>query len=306
MEHAGAGRARRLALVALLLGGCGATAAHRQQRGLFDYDRSAPLGFEDHGAVNPAYPIRVHDISFSGPNGRVTGYLVLPPTKGRRPAVIYMHGSGGNREQFLAPAGWMAARGAVGLTLDSPEARGAPPIRPGVRGLDQQRRLAVQAIVELRRAVDLLQSRRDVDPRRIAFVGWSYGARIGALLAGVEHRISSFDLISGGSLPPSAYARLAPPRLRRAVFVTLSEIDPLRYVHRAAPSMLFLQDGRRDEVVPRRALVALARAASRPKLVRWYAAGHAPNAQEYRDQLAWLSRRLGLHGVVVRGVRSGP
>jgi predicted esterase len=220
--------------------------------------------------------------------------------------VIYMHGSGGNRTQFLAPAGWMASRGVIGLTLDSPEVRVTKPIAPGQPGLRRQRDLTVQAIVELRRAVDLLRSRRDVDPNRIAFVGWSYGARTGALLAGVEHRIGSFDLISGGAVPPSEYAKVAPRKLRKAVATLLRTIDPLRFVAKAAPSALLLQDGKRDRVVPRNALVDLARAASRPKTVRWYASGHAPNATEYREGMAWLSRRLHLHGVVVHGVRTGP
>jgi dienelactone hydrolase len=275
--------------------------------GLFGYDRAAPLQFQDKGAVNPEYPIRVHDISFASPKGgRVLGYLVLPPVKGRKPAVIYMHGSGGNRTQFLAPASWIAARGAVALTLDSPEVGNTTPFAPGVEGLHQQRDLTVQAIVELRRAIDLLQARGDVDPKRIAFVGWSYGARIGALLAGVDHRIASFDLYSGGALPPDEYARVAPKDIRKAVRSILSTIDPLRYVAKAAPSALFFQDGTKDKVVPHKALVDLFTASSKPKSVRWYKTGHEPTPQSYRDGLAWLSGRLGLGGVVVRGVRSGP
>jgi dienelactone hydrolase len=299
----------RLAALALVLAAAcsAATASATSSPGLFDYDVSAPLKVRDKGSVNPkSYPIRVHDISFQGPKDRVTGYLVIPPVKGRKPAVIFMHGSGGNRTQFLAPAGWIASRGVIGLTLDSPETRSSEPIKAGVPGLHQQRDLTVRAIVELRRAVDLLSRRKDVDPKRIAYVGWSYGARNGALLAGVEHRIASYDLMSGGALPPADYAKLAPKKYRKAVLQTLTQIDPLRYVAQAAPSALFLQDGRRDGTVPHRALVDLADAASKPKTLRWYKTGHAPNVQEYRDSIAWLSRRLHLHGVVVHGVRTGP
>lgn len=322
-------RATPLLLATVLLAACGGTSATQQTTapppqppptttktpppeqptggGLFGYDRATPLQFQDKGAVNPAYPIRVHDISFASPTGRrLAGYLLLPPVKGRKPAVIYMHGSGGNRTQFLAPAGWMAARGAVALTLDSPEVGNTKGIAPGVKGLRQQRDLTVQAVVELRRAIDLLQARGDVDPKRIAFVGWSYGARIGALLAGVDHRIASFDLYSGGALPPEEYARVAPKDLRKAVRSVLSTVDPLRYVAKAAPSALFFQDGTRDKTVPHKALVGLFTASSKPKTVRWYKTGHEPSPQQYRDGLAWLSGRLGLEGVVVRGVRAGP
>jgi hypothetical protein len=47
-------------------------------------------------------------------------------------------------------------------------------------------------------------------------------------------------------------------------------------------------------VVPRTALDALRLAAPRGTEVRWYATGHALNAQAERDRVQWLSRRLGI------------
>jgi dienelactone hydrolase len=221
--------------------------------------------------------------------------------------VIYAHGAGGDRAQLVVPATWMAARGAVALTISAREARGPRPAAPrGPRALERARALFVQNVVDLRRAVDVLRSLPSVDPQRIAFVGWSAGARLGAVVAGVDHRVRAFDLMSGGATPTAEYLRAAPPALRARARAVLDELDPLRWVRRAAPSALFFQDGRRDEVVPHAALVTLARAGSEPKRLRWYDAGHALNARAYRDQLAWLSSRLGLGGPVVRGVPTGP
>jgi len=295
--------------VSLLAGGCGGGADGNApvRRGLFGYDRSAPLGFRDRGRINHGYPIAVRDISYSSPRGgRVPGYLVVPPGPGRHPAVIYMHGSGGTRLDFVVPGTWMAARGAVALTIASPEARSREATAAGTESLERQRDLTVQNVVDLRRAVDLLRSLPEVDPNRIAYVGYSAGARTGAILAGVEHRIKAYDLLSGGASPPAEYARAAPQRLRARITRVLGSVDPLRYARRARPGTLFFQDGRRDRVVPRKALVALARAGSRPEQVRWYDAGHGLDAQAYRDQLRWLSRRLGLDGPVVPGAVNGP
>lgn len=297
--------------MSLLAGGCGGGAdrdAHAHARaGLFDYDRSAPLGFRDRGRINHGYPIAVRDISYASPKGgRVPGYLIVPPGPGRHPAVIYMHGSGGTRLDFVVPGTWMAARGAVALTIASPAARSREAAVAATRSLERQRDLTVQNVVDLRRAVDLLRSLPEVDPNRIAYVGYSAGARTGAILAGVEHRIKAYDLLSGGASPPAEYARAAPQRLRARITRVLGSVDPLRYVRRAGPSTLFFQDGRRDRVVPQKALVALARAGSRPKQVRWYDTGHGLDAQAYRDQLRWLSRRLGLDGPVVPGAVTGP
>jgi dienelactone hydrolase len=309
-----------VAVAALVAAGCGgsshaattattaSTTTTAAASGLYAYDPSAPLDVRDRGVVNHGYPIAVHDISYRSPRGgRVPAYLAVPPGKGRHPAVIYLHGSGGNRLQFLVEATWMAARGAVAMTIDSPYARTPAPVIPrGLPGLSRQRDLEAQTVVDLRRAVDLLQRRPDVDPHRIAFVGWSAGAKSGALLAGADHRIRAFDLMSGGSLPPSTYAAAAPAALRPELLRVLGSTDPLAAIAHAAPSALLLQDGLHDQVVPRAALDDLARAASEPKEVRWYDQGHAPGSAAFHDQLRWLAARLGLGGPVVRRAHAGP
>jgi acetyl esterase/lipase len=296
----------------MLLAGCGSRPAGGGSTATatpssFSYDRSAPLAFRDRGVVNRRYPIKVHDVSYASPSGeRVIAYLVLPPEPGRHPAVIYLHGSGENRLKFVLPAAWMAARGAIGLSVDSAFVRSPLQHTTGIAALRETRLRTAETIVDLRRAIDLLQARPDVDPHRIAFVGFSSGAKLGALLAGVEHRIRSYDLMSGGSYPAEVYVRAAPPSLRARVRAELVPTDALRYIGHAAPSTLFFQDGRNDSYAPHAALVGLIRAASRPKRVRWYDAGHDLGDAAYHDQLRWLSRRLGLDGPLVRGAVAGP
>ena len=311
-------RCRRFALaavvlVAALVAGCaggddGNGPRKSSPAALFDYDRDAPLGFRDRGRINADYPIEIRDVSYASPKrGRVLGYLMVPPGKGKRPAVIYMHGAGGDRRQFILPASWMAARRAVTLTIDSPLVRGAgPPAGRGLPALRRDRDVVAQNVVELRRAVDLLRSRPDVDPDRIAFVGYSAGARAGAILAGVEPRIRAFVFMSGGSAPVSEYARRAPAAIRKDVRRILGQVDPLAYVAKAAPAELYFQAGRTDTVVPPAAVRALYRAASEPKQLKWYRAGHELNVQAYRDQLAWLERELRVAGERVPGAIAGP
>ena len=147
-------------------------------------------------------------------------------------------------------------------------------------------------MVDLRRAVDVLRSRPEVDPARLGYLGFSAGARSGAILSGVEPRIGSFVLISGGADPVSAYVRGAGPALREQIVPLLRQVDPLRWIGKARPGTIFFQDGKRDEIVPRNALVALIRAAPKPQRVRWYDTGHSPNGREQTDAVAWLSGRL--------------
>jgi hypothetical protein len=94
--------------------------------------------------------------------------------------------------------------------------------------------------------------------------------------------------------------------LRSTVRRYLTIVDPLRYVGRATGSGLLLQDGRRDQVVPRSALEAMATAAPRGMTLRWYDADHGLNAKAYHDQIEWLVQKLHLLSPPVKGAVTGP
>jgi cephalosporin-C deacetylase-like acetyl esterase len=46
--------------------------------------------------------------------------------------------------------------------------------------------MEIQAVVDLRRGIDLLLARSDVDPKRLAYVGHSYGAQWGSILSALR------------------------------------------------------------------------------------------------------------------------
>ncbi|MFZ1880442.1 MAG: hypothetical protein WAU41_09770, partial [Gaiellaceae bacterium] len=155
----------------------------------FDYDRALPLHYVDHGRVagHPG-PIAVHDVSFTSDGTKIDGYLVLPPGRGRRPAVVVVHGSGGDRRELLSEAEWLAARNVVVLTITEPSTSSPPaPASAGPAAiLGQLRDRQVRDVIAIRRAVDALRSLRVVDPRRIGYLGWSAGAKTGAFVAASE------------------------------------------------------------------------------------------------------------------------
>jgi dienelactone hydrolase len=284
-------------LAALVLAGCGGAgdeAPPAPARALFA-DDDAPLALVDRGRVDTGGPIAVRDVSYAIPGGRVQAFVVVPRESGRHAALVYVHGQGGDRGEFLPEARALAARGAVALTLTVPSS--TPPSTAGLPPLQVLRRVRAAAdrdVLAVRRAVDVLRARPDVDPARIGYVGWSAGARTGAIVAGVEPRIRALVLMSGGSTPVTRYAAVAPAGLRAAVTRILGQIDPLRLIRKARPGSLLLQNGRRDEVVPRSALDALRLAAPRGTEVRWYPTGHALSPRAGRDRVEWLARRLAL------------
>jgi dienelactone hydrolase len=286
-----------LVLLLVLVAGCGGGDSKPEARGPFDYDRDASLEFQDKGRVNRNYPIQIRDVSYASPGGddRVTAFLVKPPGKGPFPGVILVHGAGADRQQLVVQATWLAGRGAAALVVDSPFARNPGLQFPeGLPGLRVERDLIVKNVQELRRAVDVLEEHAGVEDEKIGYIGYSAGARTGAILAGNEDRVDAYVFISGGSAPISEVMKAVPPDVRSDVEMILTEVDPLRHIREAAPAKIRFQNGRRDEVVPRAALLALYRAASKPKEIRWYDASHEPTAAVYRDTLSWLTKELGL------------
>jgi dienelactone hydrolase len=258
-------------------------------------DGHEPLRVVDRNVATGNSRVRVRDVSFAGRRGRVYGYLVLPANAhGRLGAVILLHGTGGSRLDFLRYAVTLGGRGLAALTLTAPSSKApATASRLGPReALRREQQLAADDVVAVRRAVDFLQTRPSIDPHRIGLLGWSSGARTAAVLAGVERRIRAFVLMSGGALPVSDYAKVAPVELRADIRRSLGAVDPLRWIARARPGTLLLEDARHDEIVPKRALLALAHAAPKGTIVRWYDAGHRLNSKAVRDQTAWLSERL--------------
>ena len=296
-------------VLATLLAGCGSSTSPPSPAAAiphlrFGYDSSAPIGYSDRGRVNRRTdPIAVHDVSFRSEGERINAFLLLPSGRGGRPAVVFVHGSGGDRRELLSEASWLAARNVVTLSITEPSTSNPPAATAGSAAaiLKQIRDVQVRDVVAIRRAVDVLQSLPQVNPRRIGYLGWSAGAKTGTYVAAAESRVKALVLLSAGADPLAAFVAHAPPSLRRAVRQDLGSIDPIRYIAEARPGSVLLEDGTDDEIVPHAALLNIVRAAPRGTTVRWYKAPHALNRTAYHDAFDWLARRLPIDGPAVAG-----
>jgi dienelactone hydrolase len=146
----------------------------------------------------------------------------------------------------------------------------------------------IQIVVDLQRGVDLLTSRSDVDAKRIGYVGHSFGAVWGGVLAGVETRISAYVLMAG-------HARVS--ECKKCRVGTISRLHAIHYIGQAAPAAVFFQFAERDEYIEREAALEYHEACSEPKRIEWYHAKHELNEQAHLDRVAWLSAHLGLASV---------
>jgi dienelactone hydrolase len=277
----------------------------------FDYDAKAPVDAREVGRERRR-GATVIDMTYASPRGgRVPAYLVVPDGRGPFAAVLFghwmMNGSPlKNRREFLEEAIVLARAGAVSLLIDAPFVRpGFVPEKDEVRGAEQGSEAGRQQVLDFRRGIDLLLARRDVDAKRIAYVGHSFDAHVGAILSAVEKRVGSFVLMAG-EYSDEEYvfdpenADMVKMRQRfgdeqiRTYFRDYAWDDPVHFVGHSAPAAVFLQFGRRDKpITEKMARRDFARFAE-PKRIGFYDAGHELDAVARRERVEWLAERLSL------------
>lgn len=277
----------------------------------FDYDAKAPLDVKEVGRERRE-GATVVDLSYASPRGgRVPAYLVVPEGRGPFAAVLFGHWMMGgsplrHRGEFLEEAVVLARAGAVSLLID------APYVRPGfvrekeeMRQAAQSSEVARQEVIDFRRGLDMLLARGDVDPKRVAYVGHSFHAHVGAILAGVEKRIGSFVLMTGGyaneeyvfdpeNEQMAELRKQVGEEALRKYFRDYAWDDPVNFVGHSAPAAVFLQYGRQDKpITEKMARRDFARFAE-PKRLGFYDAGHELDAAARRERVGWLTERLSL------------
>ena len=282
-------RSAALLLGALVLAGCSGESTTASP---LDYDTSQPLELSQPSETRDG-DLVVRDISYASGTDRIEAYLVFPPDAGDGlPAVLHLHGSGGDREQMLASAKLVAQNGVVALTLSAPSQQKTQPAGlSAADGIRWQRDETVADIVAARRGLDVLQAFDRVDDDRVGLVGFSMGGRQATLVAGVDDRVRATILVSAGAAPVSEYVAAAPAELRDDVEEVLPGIDPLSYVGEI-DGALFVQIGRSDSVVPQDALQNVVDAAPEGTRVVRYEADHGLDAKAERDRIDWLVDEL--------------
>ncbi len=272
----------------------------------FDYDQKAPLDIREAG-LEQRGDVSVHDLSYASPRGgRVPAYLVVPKGKGPFAAVLWGHwywsnSEMRNRKEFLDEAVALAQAGVVSLMTDGPVARPGH-VQDKDPLSDQQATDLIQQILDMRRGADLLLARKDVDPRRLAYVGHSYNASVGGFLSGIDKRFKAFVLMAGGlsddvdlqSKELKDFRQQIGPEKFDAFTATYGWLDPGKFVSHAAPATVFLQYATQEKFLNADRARQYAAIVSEPKQLKLYDAPHALNAQARRDRIAFLTEQLKL------------
>jgi len=139
----------------------------------------------------------------------------------------------------------------------------------------------IQVVKDFKRSIDYLETRPDIDSRKLAFYGMSWGGGLGAIIPAVEKRLQASILCPGG-----IHWRGGRP-----------EAEPLNYVTRVRTPTLML-NGRYDtswgleEGI--RPMYDLLGTPPEHKRLMLYDTDHIPPRNEYvKETLAWLDKYFG-------------
>jgi formylglycine-generating enzyme required for sulfatase activity/dienelactone hydrolase len=253
---------------------------------LYDYD-SRPLDgrVDERDDTQPQWT--TERVSFTAAYGtdRLPMLLMLP--KSSKPpyqVAVFFPGSDATRAQtsrgvntyllqFLMVSGRAVAYPIYQQTYER---------RRQTTGANFLREISIQRGQDLRRAIDYLESRPDIDATKVAFYGISLGAQLGPVYLAVEPRLRTGVLLSGGF----------------ETWTIPAETDPVNFAPRVRQPVLMV-NGREDFDLPyETAQVPLFNALGSPAADKRHAVlagGHIPpRPQEvFREILDWLDRYLG-------------
>ncbi len=138
----------------------------------------------------------------------------------------------------------------------------------------------IQEVKDFRRCIDYLETRQDIDSKKLAYYGMCWGGLLGAIIPAVEDRLKVSVLIAGG------FSGLARP-----------EANPINYVTRVKTPTLML-NGKYDTLFPLETSIKpmfdLLGTPAADKQWKLYETDHIPPRNEFiKETLAWLDRYLG-------------
>ncbi|HOW73731.1 MAG TPA: alpha/beta fold hydrolase [Phycisphaerae bacterium] len=149
------------------------------------------------------YPYLEEEVTYSNTADAVTlaGTLTRPPAGGPFPAVILISGSGqSDRDEtlfwhrpFLVLADYLTRHGIAVLRVDD---RGVG----GSTG-DVSQATSADFARDVRAGIEYLQTRREIDPRRLGLIGHSDGGSIASLAAVDTNDIAFIVLMAGTGVP---------------------------------------------------------------------------------------------------------
>lgn len=264
----------------------------------YEYDRNFPLEPRVRLIENKA-GASLHHVRYRSTRDQdVTGLLTLPKQLNRPvPVILFLHGLYDSKTDDYMEFGnrTFLQHGYAVLRIDAHN-HGERKRYDYELDLTEgypywSRDVVIQTVFDLRRAIDFIATRPEIDSNRIGYFGASFGGLIGVVFVGIDERVKvPVIALAGGGLNLLFGTRAVSP----AVDNFLSVIEPLNFVDRIAPRPLLMINAKQDETVPPMATRWLYARAEEPKKIIWYDTDHhqVPQAQVFSEAVDWFDRHL--------------
>jgi len=218
-----------LVLVSTLLAPAAAPPANQfaswrgeMRKALYVPDKLPPLEAKLWSSFSPTPGVIADRVTYRSADGMLVPAIVYRPEnfKGKLPGIVVVNGHGGDKYSWYAfYSGMMFAQAGAEVVTYDPIGEGERnidrksrasshdkiiPVPAGVNPDDPGQRLAGLMQVDLMQAVSYLAQRPEVDPKRIAVVGYSMGAFVTGIAGALDTRIHAVLLSGGGTFDDEA------------------------------------------------------------------------------------------------------
>ena len=284
--------------VAFLLISCGKEEPCLPLARYYDYDRHFPLEDSLRLEQETDKYVMFYVTYRSFHDAVVTGLLTIPKNVPQpMPAIIFVHGIGDHKQadymqvghKYLVDSSFAVLRIDVANHGDRKVHDYKYDFVSGYRYWTRD--VVAQTVFDLRRAVDFLSGRPEIDSTRIGYFGISFGGIIGTVFCGVDERVKvPVIALAGGGFNLAFKFKALSSETR----IYLSIMDPINFVDRIAPRPLLMLNAEKDEIVPPLMTKAMFRKAGEPKRIVWYPTRHRkiPLDEAFPEAVRWFKKHL--------------
>jgi eukaryotic-like serine/threonine-protein kinase len=256
----------------------------------FVYDKN-PLGATTQKTIeSEGWKAEVVSIDAGYNNERLTVYVFLPKNHtGPLQPVVFFPGSNGIHESTFDPTfinGRLDFIVKSGRALIYPVYKGTYERQDDLKSDEPDTTVrykdhVIMWVKEYSRTLDYLETRKDIQTDKVAYLGWSWGGFIGGIIPAVEQRIKVVVLNVGGMTMAKA----------------LPEADQINYLPRVTQPVLML-NGAYDMYFPvesaQKPMFRFLGTPAGEKKMLVYPSGHlVPSTEFIKETLAWLDAHLG-------------
>ena len=189
---------------------------------LYIPDKLPPLEPKVWSSFSPMPGVTADRVTYRTLDGMLVPAIVYRPTqvRGKLPGIVVVNGHGGDKYSWYAfYSGMMFAQAGAEVVTYDPIGEGERntdrksrasshdkiiPVPEGMNPDDPGQRLAGLMQVDLMQGVSYLAQRPEVDPKRIAVVGYSMGAFVTGIAGALDTRIHAVLLSGGGTFDDQA------------------------------------------------------------------------------------------------------